>query len=440
LASAVLLQLAACSAEVGGADEAAPGVALGELPLDPVLFPIPFPGPRPPRLNPEEFLDISAGGYHTCARKRSGKIYCWGWDYAGQVGNYPTATCVDSPSNCIDRPTQISSAGGLLTATQLDAGVDHNCALDPYGNAYCWGSSDYGQVGDGDTGYRSIAIAVHGGHTFTSISAGNFNSCGTASDGLYCWGSGLSTNTGTIGHAPLPQLIYASTGWAPIGVSVGYQHVCAQWVSGTYRETNCWGGNLYGQSGSTPSQSTVLGQGPFSVGSAALRVTTQIDYTCVDQPGPNPSVQCFGQNAWGQLGNGQFANSGSAQTVGGQTLSGGPPPLALHGVSTGFAHACALDTNGAAYCWGNGYWGQLGQGASAISAWPVAVAGGLTFRAIAAGSLHTCAIGTDNHIYCWGSNHTGQLGTQYKSPPVAPATSQPYTNGWVSTPVQARDP
>jgi len=452
LAGAALLPLAACSASVGSADEEGPEVTADQLkvpateavvlqPLDILTpIPIPIPFPRPPKPNPEDLLEISAGTYHTCARKRNGNVYCWGWDDRGQAGNYPNATCVSSPNQCIDKPTRVSSLGGLTTATQLDAGTDHNCALDASGKAYCWGSAGYGQVGDGNYGDRPIAIPVSGGLTFTSITAGTYNSCGTTANGLYCWGNGIPSNAGTLAHGPLPQQIYSATGLAPIGVSVGYQHVCAQWVSGTYRETNCWGGNLYGQSGSTASSYALLGQGPYSVGTSVLRVTTQNNFTCVDQPGPNPSVQCFGDNYWGQLGNGQFVNNSNAQTVGGQTLPGGPPPLALHGVSTGINHACALDTNGAAYCWGNGYWGQLGQGASAVSALPVAVAGGRTFRAIASGYFHTCAIGTDNHIYCWGSNYTGQLGTQYKSPPVPPATSQPYTNGWVSTPVQAIDP
>jgi alpha-tubulin suppressor-like RCC1 family protein len=130
-------------------------------------------------------------------------------------------------------------------------------------------------------------------------------------------------------------------------------------------------------------------------------------------------VQCLGYNGWGQLGNGGFTSTHLAQTVGGG--------MALHGVSTGSNHACALDASNRAQCWGNGYWGQLGNSASNVFASPQAVAGGRSYRAIANGTLHTCAIGTDNHIYCWGNNHYGQLGTQYPG-------------GWVWSPVQALDP
>lgn len=436
LLGALVVPGLACSVASEGADEGPAGATKSELqlPLDAtqtILFPRPFPPfPRPipfPPPDPEELLEITAGGYHTCARKRNGNVYCWGLDDSGQSGQLPTATCVSAHDTCVDRPTRVYSGGGFTAGAQIDAGFDHTCALDPAGHGYCWGSAGYGQIGAGIYGYISEPLSVSGGLTFTSISAGMYMSCGATSGNLYCWGNGMPSNAGVFGRGPTPQVVYSPTGLAPIGVSVGYQHVCAQWVSGSYRETNCWGGNSYGQSGSTPSVYALLGQGPYSVGTSVSRVTSQAYFTCVDRPDPSPSVQCFGANYWGQLGNGQFVSNSDAQTVGGGSL-------ALHGVSTGFNHACALDANGAAYCWGNGYWGQLGQGISAVSASPVAVVGGLTFKSIAAGYQHTCAISTTNHIYCWGSNYTGQLGTSYKAP------GQPYTGGWVSTPVQAIDP
>jgi alpha-tubulin suppressor-like RCC1 family protein len=149
------------------------------------------------------------------------------------------------------------------------------------------------------------------------------------------------------------------------------------------------------------------------------------------------NVVCWGAGGWGQLGSGITANTPDPQQVGGFVLGG--PATALSNVTTGQYHACALDPNGAAYCWGNGNWGQLGNGLNASgyadsSVYPVAVRGGLRFKALAAGQLHTCGISTDNHVYCWGSNYNGELGTGYKSP------GQPYTNGWVADPVQAQDP
>ena len=315
--------------------------------------------------------------------------------------------------------------------TQIDAGYQHTCALDATGKAFCWGDGDHGElgIGPGLGGWHFEPLLVSGGLTFNGVSAGNQSTCGTTNAGIFCWGLTIPSNVPGPATSFVPTSIYSATGLAPTGISVGMQHVCAQWVSGAFRETDCWGRNTSGQTGATIATFSLLGQGP-NVGNAALRVSTQGTFTCVDQPGP--SVACFGEGSSGQLGSGFIGRTPVAQTVGGAT------PLALSGVTTGQFHACALDPNGYAYCWGGGNWGQLGNGLlpngyAQGSSVPVPVTGGIRFRALAAGELHTCGIGIDNGIYCWGSNYYGQLGTQYKSQGTV-------TDGWVADPVRALDP
>lgn len=82
----------------------------------------------------------------------------------------------------------------------------------------------------------------------------------------------------------------------------------------------------------------------------------------------------------------------------------------LGAVTTGFNHACALGTDGAAYCWGLNNFGQLGTGTKVSSSHPMRVSGGLTFISITAGYGHTCALTQAGAAYCWGSNAQGQLG------------------------------
>ena len=94
-------------------------------------------------------------------------------------------------------------------------------------------------------------------------------------------------------------------------------------------------------------------------------------------------------------------------------------------------HACALDLNNAAWCWGRGLYGHRGQGASlTLASAPVPVTGGRTYKAIAAGRNHTCAIGTDNRIDCWGQNNYRQLGTW-----IIHANGFEVTNGYSPNPV-----
>ena len=362
--------------------------------------------------SPEDFAQITAGYYHTCARKYNNKVYCWGRDAEGQVGQWTTKVCASSGALCIDKPTYI------MDAKVVDAGGNHACALNSANAAFCWGSSSHGQLGANVYGSVSSPVPVSGGLTFSSISAGASSTCGTTSGGMFCWGAIVSGGGAAASGVPSPTLISSYNGYS--SVSVGYLHACGYYnFGGSYRGVECWGNNRFGQTGIDPATFPIA---PFTINSQ-LGVTNgpasiESDFTCADVEAG--TVQCMGYNYWGQLGNGQTGNSTHIP----QTVGGGQQ---LHGVAVGVNHACALDANNAIYCWGNGYHGQLGNNASGIYTSPQLVTGGRTYRAVAAGYLHTCAIGTDNHIYCWGNNHNGQLGTQYPG-------------GWVSNPVQAIDP
>lgn len=134
---------------------------------------------------------------------------------------------------------------------------------------------------------------------------------------------------------------------------------------------------------------------------------------------------CWGMNLVGQLGSGTTTSSTTPVAVTGDlrfiALAAGG--RATNGQATDLrAHTCGLTTSGTVYCWGNNWRGQLGDGSTTNSSIPVAVYGGLTFRALAAGAFHTCALSAYGHAYCWGTNYDGQLGdssTDESSIPVA---------------------
>lgn len=370
-------------------------------------FPRPFPYPLP---SGDTWVEITAGDYHTCARRFNGNVYCWGLNNLGQAGVASSRTC--SGYNCVDRPRLV-----LGSTWQVDAGRDHTCALDNVGTARCWGVSNYGQLGAGFYGDSSASgPQTVPGRTFSSISAGQGSTCANSSSGVFCWGRIVNSVYGT----PNPTQMLAWGGYQ--NLVVGHQHACAIYAAGSWREVDCFGNNTFGQTGANPQlMNPVPSFMPTGLSVSATRVATQADYTCVDQS--TGIVQCVGYNYWGQLGNGTTGNSTHLAS----TVGGGMP---LSGVSTGVNHACALGSSGFAYCWGNGYYGQVGVNpTNAAGVYPnaQAVGGGRSYRAIAAGMLHTCAIGTDNKIWCWGSNHYGQLGTQYPG-------------GWVWDPVQTLDP
>src|SRR5258706_332114 len=123
-------------------------------------------------------------------------------------------------------------------------------------------------------------------------------------------------------------------------------------------------------------------------------------YTCgVTSAG---AAYCWGDNIYGDLGNGLTTYSSTPVAV-----SGG---LTFAVVSAGYDHSCGVTTDGAAYCWGWNVSGELGNGSTTDSSAPVPVSGGLTLAVISAGSEHSCGVTTSGAAYCWGYNSSGELG------------------------------
>jgi alpha-tubulin suppressor-like RCC1 family protein len=84
--------------------------------------------------------------------------------------------------------------------------------------------------------------------------------------------------------------------------------------------------------------------------------------------------------------------------------------LTFVSISAGGTSRCGLTKTGAGYCWGDNDWGQLGNGTDTATSVPVAVAAGLTFASISVGEQTACGVTTEGAAYCWGQNLVGELG------------------------------
>ena len=129
------------------------------------------------------FRSLAAGGQTVCGLTTEGKAYCWGYNFYGTVGDGTSGTDT-GPTR---RPTPVAVAGGLTFET-LSAGYATMCGVTAGGAGYCWGYN-YGAVGDGTSDHRSSPTAVAGALTFKRISSGTGYGCGvTTADAIYCWG------------------------------------------------------------------------------------------------------------------------------------------------------------------------------------------------------------------------------------------------------------
>ncbi|MGH7701089.1 MAG: RCC1 domain-containing protein, partial [Gemmatimonadales bacterium] len=80
-------------------------------------------------------------------------------------------------------------------------------------------------------------------------------------------------------------------------------------------------------------------------------------------------------------------------------------------VAAGERFSCALNAQGAAFCWGTNSFGELGTGTTDQATTPQAVVGEVTFASLSAAGRHTCALSPTGIAYCWGLNDVGELGT-----------------------------
>jgi alpha-tubulin suppressor-like RCC1 family protein len=191
-------------------------------------------------------------------------------------------------------------------------------------------------------------------------------------------------------------------------VSAGVKHTCGVTAEGA---VYCWGNNSDGQLGDGTTNARL---GPVlvaGVGRILAAVSAGGGHSCgltlADL------AYCWGNNLFGQLGNGSPPLSRSIPSLVGDGLR-------LATVSAGGSHACGLTGAGDAYCWGRNVDGQLGDGTFDNRSTPGLVAGAVTFAAVDAGGNHTCGITSAHAVYCWGFNGSGQVGDGTTTTRVAP--------------------
>jgi alpha-tubulin suppressor-like RCC1 family protein len=187
------------------------------------------------------FANVTAGFWHTCGLTSGGAAYCWGWSVYGNLGDSSTAL----------RTTPVAVAGGLTFAS-LTAGPDFTCGVTNGGAAYCWGANFFGALGDGSApGQVTTPVAVVGGLTFAGVTAGSEHTCGLTSGGAaYCWGYnyygelGNGSTSSSLGTTPAPVAVVG--GLTFTSLTAGAFHTCGLTSGGA---AYCWGSNEVGQLG-----------------------------------------------------------------------------------------------------------------------------------------------------------------------------------------------
>lgn len=285
--------------------------------------------------------------------------------------------------------------GGISGASAVAAGLFHGCALDAAGLARCWGANESGQLGDGSTTDRAAPVPVATDLRFGSIAAGLAQTCAVAAGGqAVCWGANLGgqLGDGTRNDRALPDAVAESPDLSR--VVAGWNHTCGITGDGV---AYCWGLNRDGAVGDGTRLDRLA---PTRVLDGVTDLAAGSAHTCAVRQG---EALCWGSNGAGQIGDGTTQANASPTPV-------GDLPGTVTAVAAGAAHSCALLGDGSVHCWGQNLYGQLGNGSTAPSSTPRAVAGDVRFARIHAGGGVTCGITVAGDEYCWGLNQSGQLG------------------------------
>lgn len=356
------------------------------------------------------------------------------------VGAGSTTVTAESGGESATITVSVTARFGRITG-----GYGHTCGVTLSGRVTCWGTNAYGELGDSTLFTSAVPVLVTSDSTLSAVTAGGTQTCAMNPGGqAVCWGANWSAQLGigTIDRAPHPgpasvagEMLFAS-------IETGDRHACGLTDAGA---AYCWGGGLSGQLGNgeqtfiCPAIDEPCNTVPELVlGTVAFRMLSAgAEHTCALDL--NGAAYCWGENAFGQLGDSSRTWSTSpVRVVGGYTFTT---------ITAGGAHTCALDAQGTAFCWGGDPFGQLGTGTdtSLVVTAPMPVDGGLEFQQIDAGGIHTCGLDTQGVAYCWGDNGFGQLGTGSTTgadQPVPVVTNLRFnsiTTGWTHTCALATD-
>ena len=342
--------------------------------------------------------ELETNAQHTCVRRTSGALACWGSNIFGQLGDNTTTTSAIPVA-----------ATGITDAVDIAVGSRHTCVRRS-SNVLCWGYNFNGQLGNGTMTNSMTPVAVSGITTTTGIAAGHRHTCVVRGGTVSCWGHGTFGQLGNNMTTMIATPVTVTGVIDAVQIAAGYYHTCARRASGSVL---CWGYNSNGELGNgLMTQSNV----PVSV--VGLTDATSIAagqfHTCARRS--TGAVVCWGSNSSGQLGNGLMTNSPAPVTVSGLTDA--------ISVSVGYSHTCARRSTGAVVCWGSNTSGQLGNGTMVSSPVPVAGAGLTDELDVAAGSAHSSGRRASGSVVCWGANSSGQLGTGVTTSSMVPATVQ----------------
>ncbi|HEY5938948.1 MAG TPA: hypothetical protein VIU61_30050 [Kofleriaceae bacterium] len=412
--------------------------------------------PAASKLALADVAGLALGFEHSCARRASGTVECWGHDDRLKV-------------------TPPAAIAGLADVVHVAAGAAHTCALRANNEVACWGANDFGQLGGGAIARISTPTRVPDLDDAIDLALGFVHSCALRRDGrVACWpgdnarvrdikafGKATALSSGIYETCavsaskvrclqrsldpqfPPAEVVVPRTS---DGFQVGGSGICARTRT---RQLACVEevSDAHRFPGALPARKLVPIAGftdvtAFASGPGELCAATSKHVLCAivsserirgkgespwDKPSPiagvsgadvvalagggyhrcallrSGKIACWGAGNMGELGDGNLLNTSTAVMV--KTIDDATQ------ITAGDEHTCALRKSGTVWCWGRDHFGQLGDGDAVfdLRTEPHEVKNLTGVLEVNAAAFHTCAR-TADAVYCWGSNEFGRLG------------------------------
>ncbi len=276
-------------------------------------------------------VELAAGPYHTCARRATGAVACWGRNTSGQLGDGSRANAT----------TPVDAAISEVTA--IAASLDFTCAVSG-GAVSCWGANDDGQLGDGSRTLHETPALVSGIDDAVDVALTQTGTCVRRASGVTCFGlgyfgDGVQTSDPTMrATPPLPAGL--------VDLVAGTDHFCALLSSG---ELRCWGDNSYGEIGTGPA----ISPSPQPVPVPPIAEVWAGEARTCARARAGGGMYCWGHDDQGQIGDGMTGDVLVPTRI--DVLD------VVDTLSLGASHTC-FTLGDDVFCFGRNDTGQLGDG------------------------------------------------------------------------------
>ncbi len=345
---------------------------------------------------------------------------------AGEEGDGgPGATCSTS-ADCTAGDGKVVCSNGRCAAVDAlaEGSANQSCAVLSDHALWCWGDNSHGQLGRGALGgqFAQPAPVTVVSDPVAQAVVGDDYSCARTTppkNEVWCWGDGAAAQGSSSGTKV--QLPAGAT-----YISGGPSGVCAQLTDGSIY---CWGRNDTGNLGCGDAgamQISPLAPRLLLANANIAHLAVGGSGTCATESG-NDTVHCFGNTAWGFMGDGRQGPDDVCQS----SVISSFASLQLDAITAGDFAVCARNINGNWFCWGMNYvyyqdgvlWPQTHVD---VFATPFELPIATTTQQVSIGWLHTCSLDSvSGQVRCWGESTHGTAGlyTQVANPTVIPGVA-----------------